>query len=55
MCVEELECENSGFREDLLKYQTPKNRRNSSMPPSKDEKSPVEYKKSTGFIGRDSS
>ena len=38
--VEALEKENAFLRERLAKYENPKNSRNSSMPPSKDENRP---------------
>jgi len=38
--VIELRKENSCLRERLAKYETPKNSRNSSIPPSKDENRP---------------
>jgi transposase len=38
--IEELEQENKQLKERLTKYETPKNSRNSSLPPSKDENRP---------------
>lgn len=35
--VEQLESENASLKEELRKYKTPKNSKNSSIPPSKDE------------------
>ena len=42
--VERLERENSILREKLSKYENPKNSRNSSLPPSKDENRPLRTK-----------
>jgi len=42
--VERLERENAMLREKLAKYENPKNSRNSSLPPSKDENRPLRTK-----------
>ncbi len=46
--VEQLEKENAELREQLRKYQHPKNSRNSSLPPSKDENRPLRTKSLRG-------
>lgn len=44
LALEGLEKENAYLRERLAKYETPKNSRNSSVPPSKDENRPQRNK-----------